>query len=70
MMTTRLLRFDALGMGEYYFSPANNEIGRLYTFDGVYIVRCEGWEAQSPSYHKARAALFTELRRRRWTLPE
>ena len=67
---TRLLRFEAGDRSEYFYSPANNEIGRLYTFDGVYIVRCEGWEAQSPSYHKARAELATELRRRRWTLPE
>lgn len=69
-MSSRLLRFEAIGMGEYYFSPANNEIGRMYAFDGGYVAHCSGWSAQSPSYHTARAALATELRRRRWTLPE
>ena len=67
---SRLLRFEARRRSEYFYSPAGNVIGRLYAFDGDYVASCVGWEVRSPSYHKARAALAAELRRRRWTLPE
>lgn len=70
VVTPRLLRFEATDGSEYFYSPAGNVIGRLYAMDGGYVVNCAGWAAQSRSYHKARAALVTELRRRRWTLPE
>ncbi len=69
-MTPRLLRLEATDRSEYFYSPAGNVIGRMYAMNGGYVAHCSGWVAQSSSYHKARAALATELRRRRWTLPE
>ena len=69
-MTDRLLRLVVGEHIECYVSPAGNEIGRLYRYYGDYYASCAGWEVRSPSYHKARAALATELRRRRWTLPQ
>lgn len=70
MVTPRLLRFESSDRSEYFYSPAGNVIGRLYAMNGGWVAHCSGWSVQSPSYHKAKAALATELRRRRWTLPE